>query len=327
MVQADGSRVFVGFISREKLQMLLAKAEANQAKAEAEHRAAEHKAYVAAMHTVRTGSCMGAAPTGANSLPGSPQRRRRNSLPGRLSPLKRPCRLELGASRGEASGHGPEHCSGDSSAEPSMRGGSVWGGNVWGGSFRKHSLGSRESTGTTWGTTTAQAEAHPRRPSSGGSKPKPASRQSPQRERRNSLPGLLSRGMHGLHPDKRRQHAAFPDVKKRQHVRQHSRPTIDLLPYCDRAPFTVHELLPLYMVSVATVSVATVSVATVSVAIVSVAIVSVAIVSVAHSKCSHSKCSHCKYELLSLHTVTHLTTSIGLAPSPMVTASLTYGCR
>ena len=284
MVQADGSRVFVGFISREKLEMLLAKAEANQAKAEAEHRAAEHKAYVAAMHKVRTGSRMGAAaPAGANSLPGSPQRRRRNSLPGRLSPLKRPCRLELGASRGEASGHGPEHCGGDSSAEPSMRGGSVWGGNVWGGSFLKHPLGGTESTGTT----TMQAEARPRRPSSGGSKPKPAS----QRERRNSLPGLLNDAVHavhaGLHPDKRRQH---PD-KKRQHVRQHSRPTIDLLPYCDRAPFTVHELLPLYMVSVAIVSVATVSVATVSVATVSVATVSVAIVSTSCCRCTLQRAS------------------------------------
>ena len=317
------------------------------------------------MHNVRTGSRMGAAaPAGA----ASPQRQRRNSLPGRLSPVKRPCRLELGTSRGEASGHGPDnHCSGDSSADPSMRGGSVWGGNVWGGSFvgRKHPLGSNEPSmrgGSVWknplgsnenlaamgtstttpgvsGTSSPQHQRcfrkHPLGSSPAScnnlegmgttttSTPAPAPLQSlpssPQRQRRNSLPiraedapiygrrpssggnkarrrlsipsELLSRGMHGLHGHghtdvKRRQHETVPDVKKRQHIRQYSRPTIDLLPYCDRAPFTVHELLPLYMVRMAIVSVATVSVAIVSVAIVSVAIVSVAMVSTSCCRCT-----------------------------------------
>ena len=235
VVQADGSRVFVGFISREKLEMLLARQAELQAKAEAEHRGAEH----------RGASARGATTAAAASpCPPSP-RRRRNSLPGRLDTSPgRPAGLERLQGRGLPAG-----LNGDSSAEPSMRGGSAWNGSFRGRkrdgtatpseagapeTARRRRGSSKEHMGiTAWEKHRALTAAvvRLRRPSSDAA---------PTRAGHHAVSELLSRGRHGLHAAD----AAKPAAK-----RPYSRPTIDLLPYCDRAPFTVNHLLPLYMVT------------------------------------------------------------------------------
>ena len=198
VVQADGSRVFVGFISREKLVMLLA-------------RQAELQAKAGAAAAVRNASLASSACDDRFS-------KRRNSLPVRTD-----------AKHNDP--HGFDRGNGDSSADASMRGGSVWGGSV------TKRLGARRSS------LDGQHSPPLMREKDGTATPPEAGAPAAARPRRR----VASRDVHmsELLSLCRPSHAAKPPAKRQQH----SRPTIDLLPHCDRAPFTVHELLPLYMVT------------------------------------------------------------------------------
>eukprot|EP00908_Phaeocystis_cordata_P010943 Transcript_21789.p1 GENE.Transcript_21789~~Transcript_21789.p1 ORF type:complete len:528 (-),score=129.91 Transcript_21789:109-1692(-) len=277
VVEAD-SRAFVGFILREKLEEVLAR-QAQQA-AEAGHAPSGPPPGASRRELCRISGAASHRDTTPPSGGGPPPERlikRRNSLPGRMptaEPVSPQLRAPLGVgppSRRDASLPSRRGSDADRSPAASMHGrlagapgsaddnsasGSRAGSRI--GSHRRltiHRSSSSDGHHTPLQRRRASADDTLALPEGEASRSAPDdSKNTPPRRRRASFSSPHRNStrvtpLDRLDPLKRRSSDAKEGSKLFTCKRQHSRPMVDLRPHCDSSPFTVHELLPLYMVS------------------------------------------------------------------------------